>query len=50
MPFQTVNPAAGELIQTFEEISNDELELALGTAHKSWITHRGLPRAGVKVK
>jgi len=36
MFFQTVNPATGELVQTFKEISDDDLELALATAHKAY--------------
>ena len=38
MFFQTVNPATGELVQTFKEISDDDLELALATAHKAYET------------
>jgi hypothetical protein len=30
MPFKTVNPATGELVRTFEEISDRDLELVLG--------------------
>jgi hypothetical protein len=29
MPFQTVNPATGEPIRTFDGISDDDLELVL---------------------
>jgi succinate-semialdehyde dehydrogenase/glutarate-semialdehyde dehydrogenase len=36
MFFQTVNPATGKLVQTFKEISDDDLELALATAHKAY--------------
>jgi hypothetical protein len=32
VPFKSVNPASGELVRTFEEISDRDLELALGTA------------------
>jgi succinate-semialdehyde dehydrogenase / glutarate-semialdehyde dehydrogenase len=38
MPFQTVNPATGELVQSFEEISDRDLELAVGTAQKVYET------------
>jgi succinate-semialdehyde dehydrogenase / glutarate-semialdehyde dehydrogenase len=38
MPFKTVNPATGELVRSFEEISDRDLELALGTAHKTYET------------
>jgi succinate-semialdehyde dehydrogenase/glutarate-semialdehyde dehydrogenase len=38
MFFQTVNPATGELVQTFEAISGDDLEVALATAHKAYET------------
>src|ERR1700675_1594638 len=38
MFFQTVNPATGELVQTFKEISDDDLELALATAQKAYET------------
>jgi hypothetical protein len=30
MPFKSVNPASGELVRTFEEISDRDLELYLG--------------------
>jgi acyl-CoA reductase-like NAD-dependent aldehyde dehydrogenase len=36
--FQTVNPATGELVQIFEAISGDDLEVALATAHKAYET------------
>jgi succinate-semialdehyde dehydrogenase/glutarate-semialdehyde dehydrogenase len=36
MPLQTVNPATGELVQTFEEISDWDLELALKAAHTTY--------------
>ena len=39
MFFQTVNPAIGELVQTFEAISDDDLEVALATAHKAYETN-----------
>jgi hypothetical protein len=38
MFFQTVNPAIGELVQTFEAISGDDLEVALATAHNVYET------------
>jgi hypothetical protein len=38
MFFRTVNPATGELVQTFEAISGDDLEVALATAHKAYKT------------
>jgi succinate-semialdehyde dehydrogenase/glutarate-semialdehyde dehydrogenase len=38
MPFKTVNPATGEVVRTFEEISDRDLELVLGTAHKAYET------------
>jgi succinate-semialdehyde dehydrogenase / glutarate-semialdehyde dehydrogenase len=38
MPFESVNPASGELVRTFEEISDRDLELALGTAHNAYET------------
>jgi acyl-CoA reductase-like NAD-dependent aldehyde dehydrogenase len=38
MPFKSVNPATGELVRTFEEISDRDLELALATAHKAYET------------
>ena len=38
MPFKTVNPATGELVRSFEEISDGDLELVLGTAHKAYET------------
>ena len=38
MPFKTVNPATGELVRSFEEISDRDLDLVLGTAHKAYET------------
>src|SRR3984893_11163974 len=38
MPFKTVNPATGELVRSFEEISDRDLELVLGTGHKAYET------------
>jgi len=38
MPFKSVNPATGEVVRTFEEISDRDLELVLGTAHKAYET------------
>jgi succinate-semialdehyde dehydrogenase/glutarate-semialdehyde dehydrogenase len=38
MSFQTVNPATGELVRTFKEISDDDLEFALATAHNAYET------------
>ena len=38
MPFQAVNPATGELVQTFEGISDVNLDLALGTAQQAYET------------
>jgi succinate-semialdehyde dehydrogenase / glutarate-semialdehyde dehydrogenase len=38
MPFKTVNPATGELVRSFEEISDRDLEFVLGTAHKAYET------------
>jgi succinate-semialdehyde dehydrogenase / glutarate-semialdehyde dehydrogenase len=51
MPFKSVNPATGELVRTFEEISDRDLELALGTAHKvyetDWRLRPVAERAGI---
>jgi succinate-semialdehyde dehydrogenase/glutarate-semialdehyde dehydrogenase len=53
MFFQTVNPATGELVRTFKEISDDDLELALATAHKAyendWRLRPVAERAGAAV-
>jgi succinate-semialdehyde dehydrogenase/glutarate-semialdehyde dehydrogenase len=38
MSFASINPATGELVRTFKEISDRDLELALGTAHKAYET------------
>jgi succinate-semialdehyde dehydrogenase/glutarate-semialdehyde dehydrogenase len=38
MPFQTINPATGELVAEFEDISDQELELRLADAHKAFET------------
>jgi hypothetical protein len=38
MFFQTVNSATRELVQTFEAISGDDLEVALARAHKAYET------------
>jgi succinate-semialdehyde dehydrogenase/glutarate-semialdehyde dehydrogenase len=42
MSFQTVNPATGKLLQTFEAISDDDLEVASALAHKAYETDRRL--------
>jgi succinate-semialdehyde dehydrogenase/glutarate-semialdehyde dehydrogenase len=38
MAFKTVNPSTGELVRSFEEISDRGLDLAVGTAHKVYET------------
>jgi succinate-semialdehyde dehydrogenase / glutarate-semialdehyde dehydrogenase len=38
MPFKTVNPATGELVRSFEEISDRDLERVLGAAHQAYET------------
>ena len=47
MFFRTVNPATGELVQTFEAIPGDDLEVALATAHKAYETDWRLRPAAV---
>jgi succinate-semialdehyde dehydrogenase / glutarate-semialdehyde dehydrogenase len=50
MSFQTVNPATGKLIRTFEWISDRDLELAVGTAHKAYETDWRLRPVGDRAK
>jgi len=38
MPFKTVNPATGELVRGFDEISDRDLDVVLGTAHMAYET------------
>jgi succinate-semialdehyde dehydrogenase / glutarate-semialdehyde dehydrogenase len=49
VPYQTINPATGELIETFADISDDNLEVALSDAHKAFETdwrHRSVADRG----
>jgi succinate-semialdehyde dehydrogenase/glutarate-semialdehyde dehydrogenase len=41
MTYQTINPATGEVLQTFSEISNADLEIAMGRAHTCYETDWG---------
>src|ERR1700751_4505666 len=38
MTYQTINPATGELIAKFEDVTDQELEVRLATAHKTFET------------
>ena len=40
MTLQSINPATGKLIESFEEISDAELEAALARAQKAFRTYR----------
>jgi succinate-semialdehyde dehydrogenase/glutarate-semialdehyde dehydrogenase len=40
MKLQSINPATGELIESFEEISDAELEAALARAQQTFRTYR----------
>jgi len=40
MPYQSVNPFNGELLQSFEELSDRDLEASIATAEKSFETWR----------
>src|SRR5712664_3874306 len=41
MALQSINPATGELIESFEEISDADLEAALERARQTWRQYRG---------
>ena len=41
MTLQSINPATGELIESFEEISDTDLEVALERARQTWRRYRG---------
>lgn len=38
MPYQTINPATGELLATYDELSDQALEARLATAHRTFQT------------
>jgi len=38
MPYQTINPTTGELIKTFDEISDEELDLSIKNAQNAFET------------
>lgn len=38
MPYQTINPATGELLATYDDISDQELEAKLAAAHRAFET------------
>ena len=40
MTIQTLNPSTGELLQSFDELSNDDLESTLNQAHKAFLAWR----------
>ena len=40
MPYQSINPFNGELLQSFEELSDKDLETSIATAEKSFETWR----------
>jgi succinate-semialdehyde dehydrogenase/glutarate-semialdehyde dehydrogenase len=41
MTLQSINPATGELIESYDEISDAELEAALERARQTWRQYRG---------
>ena len=41
MKLESINPATGELIESFEEISDADLEAALERARQTWRRYRG---------
>src|SRR3954464_9639723 len=45
MTLQSINPATGELIERFEEISDSNLESALARAQQSFVAYRKTPFA-----
>jgi succinate-semialdehyde dehydrogenase/glutarate-semialdehyde dehydrogenase len=51
MTYQTINPATGELVAKFEDITDQELEVRLATAHKifesDWRHRSVAERAGI---
>lgn len=44
-PYQSINPASGEILRTFKELTNAQLETALKTAAKCFETWRDLTYA-----
>ena len=40
MPIETINPATGETVQTFEELSDEGVERALASAAKAFASYR----------
>ncbi len=45
MPYQTISPATGEVVRTFPDISDGELDAAIGRAHSAYETdwrHRSI--------
>jgi succinate-semialdehyde dehydrogenase/glutarate-semialdehyde dehydrogenase len=45
MSIQSINPATGEVLETFEETSHQQLDRALAAAHATFLGWRGVPFA-----
>jgi succinate-semialdehyde dehydrogenase / glutarate-semialdehyde dehydrogenase len=45
MSIQSINPATGEVVETFEETSHEEIERTLATAQEAFLKWRALPFA-----
>lgn len=45
MPIATVNPSTGELVKSFEALSDAQLEIKLQKAHDTFLTYRNVPFA-----
>lgn len=40
MSIQTINPATGEVLNSYQEISNDQVDRVIGNAHRAFISWR----------
>ena len=43
MSIQSINPATGQVLETFKETSAAEVERALATAHRAFLAWRDVP-------
>ena len=43
MPIQTVNPATGALLRTFEPLESEAVAQRIGLAHQAYTRHRAIP-------
>ncbi|GAA1685360.1 NADP-dependent succinic semialdehyde dehydrogenase [Fodinicola feengrottensis] len=40
MPIATINPATGETLKTFDALTSEQIEAAIGRGHERWLTYR----------